>query len=337
MAAQLRAPRQALIAATCSANYSSGTSVVLTATAASGSTFAGWSGTGCTTGTVAISANTSCTAAFNNNQQGTTPPPTTTIARNECANPPAGTVFCADFEGTNPKAAFDDYDGNLDTENPVIADTGPSNDGANKAVRFRAPAGQSGGADLVKVLSSGYDKLYARWYLKYETGFNFSAGNHGGGLAAGDRNFIGSSGNQPNGSDFAGSYLQYQNDTAQPFAYSYYRGMYQDCGAQGSCWGDSLPCVYDTGGNYCTKSQDRPSAPLPNFQAGQWYCVEQMVDMELRPPQLHLQTAGLRFGWMASNMLIFRIYGIRTTASLKLQSLWLNLYQGARHPPWLVN
>ena len=54
--------------ATCSAAYNSGASVTLTATAASGSTFAGWSGGGCSgtgTCTVAMSAATGVTATFN--------------------------------------------------------------------------------------------------------------------------------------------------------------------------------------------------------------------------------------------------------------------------------
>jgi hypothetical protein len=53
---------------TCSANFASGTQVTLTASAATGSTFTGWSGGGCTgTGTcvVAVTAATSVTATFN--------------------------------------------------------------------------------------------------------------------------------------------------------------------------------------------------------------------------------------------------------------------------------
>ena len=92
---------------------------------------------------------------------------------------------------------------------PVITDAGPANDTLNKVVRFRALVGRSGGANLIKVLARGHDKLFARRYLKYEPTFNFSAANHGGGLAAGDRNFVGVSGSPPNGSDFAGFYIQY--------------------------------------------------------------------------------------------------------------------------------
>ncbi len=53
---------------TCSANFNSGTSVTLTAAAAQGAIFAGWSGGGCTgtgTCTVSLAASTTVTATFN--------------------------------------------------------------------------------------------------------------------------------------------------------------------------------------------------------------------------------------------------------------------------------
>jgi hypothetical protein len=250
------------------------------------------------------------------------------IPRNECANPPPGTIFCADFEGENPKRDFNDYDGNPDTENQVVTDSGPAGDAQNRVVRLRAPNGQRGGSDLIKVFSSGYDKLFVRWYLQYEPGFNFGAGNHGGGLAAGNRDYVGQSGNRPNGDDFAGFYIQYQENTAKPYAYSYYKGMYQDCGAQGSCWGDSLPCVYDTGQSYCTKPQHRPSTPLPAYQAGKWYCVEQMVEMGA--PTTSGGAANGRMALWLDEQAIgdYQDLWIRTAATLKIQSLWLSLFHG---------
>jgi hypothetical protein len=48
----------------CSATFNSGTVVTLTATPASGSTFAGWSGTGCTSGSITMNADGTCTATF---------------------------------------------------------------------------------------------------------------------------------------------------------------------------------------------------------------------------------------------------------------------------------
>jgi hypothetical protein len=63
---------------TCTVHYSSGTSVTLTAAAASGSTFTGWSGACTGTGicTVSMTAARSVTAAFN-----------TTVTAPPCANP----------------------------------------------------------------------------------------------------------------------------------------------------------------------------------------------------------------------------------------------------------
>jgi hypothetical protein len=194
-------------------------------------------------------------------------------------------------------------------------------------IRLRVPAGQSGGSDLIKVLPGRYDKLFVRWYFRYEPGFNFAAPGHGGGLAAGDRNFVGQSGNRPSGSDFAGFYLEYQLNTAKPYAYSYYRGMYQDCAnPQGSCWGDSLPCVYDNGQSYCTKPQHRPAAPLPVLQAGTWYCMEEMLEMGT--PSANGSVANGRLSlWLDSQLFgDFQDLWTRTAASLQIQNLWISLF-----------
>jgi hypothetical protein len=257
----------------------------------------------------------------------TSTPPASGVTRIECSNPPAGTIFCEDFEGTNPKADFDDYDGNPDTENLVVTDSGPSGDSANKEIRLRVPAGQRGTSDLLKVLPSSYDKLYARWYFKYEPGFNFGATNHGGGLAAGDRNYVGQSGNRPSGADFAWFGMQYNENNAIPYTYSYYRGMYQDCtDPNGSCWGDSLPCVYDNGASYCTKPLDRPTVTMPTLVAGQWYCYEQMVDMGAAST-IGSGATGRITQWLDGNLIGDNTnLWLRTTSTLKLQNIWLSLF-----------
>lgn len=76
--------------ATCSANYAGGTVVTLTAAPAAGSTFAGWSGGGCTgTGScdVTLTTNTTVTATFS------TVPPIVTLT-NTTGGTGTGTVAC---------------------------------------------------------------------------------------------------------------------------------------------------------------------------------------------------------------------------------------------------
>jgi hypothetical protein len=76
---------------TCSANYATGTSVTLTALAASGSTFGGWSGacTGTAGCTLAMTAARNVTATFNTTGTGTT-----------CANPVTFTNNTGNFNTT---------------------------------------------------------------------------------------------------------------------------------------------------------------------------------------------------------------------------------------------
>lgn len=104
--------------------------------------------------------------------------------------------------------------------------------------------------------------------------------------------------------------------------------MYQDCpeSPPGNCFGDSFPCVFDSGDKYCTKPQHRPTAPLPILQAGQWYCFEQMLDMGT-PTPTEMGANGHLTLWRYSQLLgDFQDLWIRTTANLKIQNLWLSLF-----------
>ena len=158
---------------------------------------------------------------------------------NECSNPPAGTVFCNDFDTSvttdaQRRAQWDDYDGATDVDFPQ--DNGPSQNASNHVAQFLVPQNTSSVDDLVKVLSGSYQKLYLRYYTKYASGFPFTMGNHGGGLVAGDRAHLATSGYRPgdsatpSGSDeWADFRIQYQSGSNPiPFAYSYNVGMYQD-------------------------------------------------------------------------------------------------------------
>ena len=185
------------------------------------------------------------------------------------------TVFCTGFEEGN-FSLWDDYDGNPSSTNINLPDPGPLNLPDNHITRMRVPPGR-GGSDLTKVFSQQYDKLYVRYYQKWEPGYLFSTLNHGNGLHAGDRNIAGRSDFRPTGADWYSAWLEPWNGRLN--LYVYYRGMYMDCSnPSGACWGDHFPCFLDEGSNYCTKAAHRETVMPPMLQTGRWYCLEYMLD-----------------------------------------------------------
>jgi hypothetical protein len=247
----------------------------------------------------------------------------------ECASPAADWIFCSGFEEGN-KSVWDDYDGNPDTTNLIMDDPGPNDLAGNHAMRLRVPAGR-GGADLVKVLPEN-DKLYARWYIKYETGFDFSAPNHGGGLHAGSRDWLGHSDTRPNGSDWFTGWVEHTTDQRVYNVYSYYRGMYMDCAdPNGSCWGDHFPCMADQGQVYCTRAEHRPGVVPPVLVENRWYCVELMMDGGAASADGTDATGTLDFWVDGAEIGPWTSLWYRTTPDLKLDILWLNLFHHGDH------
>jgi Divergent InlB B-repeat domain len=79
----------------CSAEYEQGTRITLTATAASGSTFAGWSAGGCSgtgTCTVTLNSNTTVVAHFDVNAPPAPPPPPNNFSLKKVKHPQTGVV-----------------------------------------------------------------------------------------------------------------------------------------------------------------------------------------------------------------------------------------------------
>lgn len=208
------------------------------------------------------------------------------VPRNECANPPAGTFWCEDFEGSNWRNGNGWAGSKLSNTSYVTdpIDTGPSQDGSNRVVQLNVPGGLRDGVQIYTTFPPT-NKVWARWYQKYNNNWNFSDNPHGSGIDAGDTNFDFNSGNRPDGvTGQATFWTEYYAPTGKMHTYSYYHGMYQDCPSQGSCYGDSFPCVMDGDGavNYCKKDWDRPVgglATVPTPVANHWYCVEQYVDV----------------------------------------------------------
>jgi len=243
-------------------------------------------------------------------------------------------VFCSEFEEGN-KDMWDDYDPNDDSTNLLMNDPGPCSDAANTVMRLRVPPGR-GVADLVKVLPGQYDKLYARWYQKWEPGYDFSARNHGGGLYAGARNLLGKSDYRPEGDDWFTTWLEPLAGTddlaGRHNLYSYYRGMYIDCAnPQGQCWGDHFPCMFDEGSNYCEKSEHRETIMTPKLETGRWYCLEIMLDAGT-PVQNDADADGVQDFWIDGvEYGPFEHLWHRTTPDLKINTLWLSLFHHAEH------
>jgi hypothetical protein len=198
-------------------------------------------------------------------------------------------------------------------------------------MQFRVPPGRNG-VDLVKVLPSKHDRLYARWYIKYEAGFDFSAPNHGGGLFAGDRSFLGQSDNRPNGDDFFTGWVEHVMDPPRYNIYSYYRGMYMDCAnPQGSCWGDHFPCMVDEGQNYCTNPAHRETVTPPTLVDDRWTCVEMLMDGGT-PSSTGSQADGELDFWVDGVQVgPWNDLWFRTTADVKLTILWLSLFHHGDH------
>lgn len=263
--------------------------------------------------------------------------PSSVFAQGTCSDTAVCSTgaFCSGFEEGN-KAIWDDYDGNPDSTNLLMADPGPCNKSGNHVMRLRVPAGR-GSSDLIKVLPASYDKLYARWYERWEPGYDFSVPNHGGGLFAGDRNLLGQSGSRPTGADWFTAWFEpvsgWPTLNGRPHLYTYYRGMYQDCSdPNANCYGDTLPCMYDNGSGYCTNAQDRPTVMPPTLQADRWYCVEMMMDggTPVTDPALadgvqNFWVDGVEYGPWTKRW-------HRTTPNLKINILWLNLFFHGDHP-----
>jgi hypothetical protein len=248
----------------------------------------------------------------------------------ECAQADSAWVFCSGFE-EGDFSIWDDYDGNPAPSNVLLADPGPAGRPGNHVARLRVPPGR-GTADLVKILPSFHDRLYARWYVMWEPGYDFSALNHGSGLHAGSQALVGRSGHRPDGSNWFTSWFEPSPRDGRPFMYTYYPGMYMDCAdPNGACWGDHFPCMVDEGERYCTRPQHRERKTPPVLTAGRWYCVEVMLDGGTPSPDGAAADGVVNF-WLDGEE-----YGpwddlwMRTTPDLRIGILWLSLFHHGEH------
>jgi len=242
----------------------------------------------------------------------------------------ASVIFCEDFEAGN-LAKWNDMDGN--SEITVPTDAGPFVRGENHVARLWLPPGR-GTADLNRYYESedrGWDKLYLRWYQKWEAGYDFAAWNHGSGLEARDSSYpYRSSGYIPLGYDnFSASFepnagaYGHTEWRARMFLYTYYPDQYMNCAdPEGSCWGDELPCISGT----CDVPEHRPDPMPPQMQAGVWYCLQMMVDAGTTGPtgSVNFWIDGAEYGpWENLRM--------RDTEALQINNIHMTLFHHDEH------
>jgi hypothetical protein len=248
----------------------------------------------------------------------------------ECDTPDPDWIFCSGFEEGN-KDIWDDYDGNPDQNNLLMEDGGPFDNAGNHVMRIRVDPGRNG-ADLVKLLPSSHDKLYARWYIQYEPGFDFNAPNHGGGLHAGSRDLLGHSDTQPNGNDWYTAWVEPLPPLQKYNIYSYYPGMYMDCSdPDGSCWGDHFPCMMDDGSNYCTNPAHQETIDPPVLETGKWYCIELMLDGGTPTPSAEGASGAIGLSIDGVELGPWESLWMRSSEDLDINILWLSLFHHEEH------
>ena len=251
-------------------------------------------------------------------------------AQAECASAPAGSVFCTGFEEGNFNL-WDDWDGNTAPNTTLVADPGPFNQTGNHVARLFVPPGR-GSADLTKVLPSQYDVVYARWYVKWESGFDFTTLQHGSGLHAGDRSLLARSDYRPTGTDWFSAWLEPGYGTGRFNSYTYYPGMYMNCvDPNGSCWGDDFPCMQDEGQAYCTVASHRETVMPPVMQANRWYCVEMMLDGGTPTSGTAGATGVLNYWIDGLEIGPWNNLWLRSTPQLRVGILWLDLFFSGAH------
>ncbi|HJZ87455.1 MAG TPA: hypothetical protein VKN99_19910 [Polyangia bacterium] len=213
----------------------------------------------------------------------------------ECANPPAGTIFCDDFEASadqNGQLGLWDDQGSA-PGNLVLTTTAGHVFAGQRALEMTAHKGLDTGGGPLKWFLPGYDQVYARFYVQFDTNYHYL--HHFVTLLANqasDRwSAFGMAGCRPSGTNFFTSGLEPWFDwgnNAPPGAwnfYTYYPDMSCDPGARCSTYADpqsictqcgtrGSPCA--SGLECCWGNSFLPS-PLRIPTLSAWYCMEMMV------------------------------------------------------------
>jgi len=218
-------------------------------------------------------------------------------------------IFVENFE-SGDLSRWDDTDGNRPPKVRLVARKELVHSGRG-AVQLEVAPGEGVGADLTKLFMPGYDRVYARYYARFDP--EFDQGNlmhfvHLAGLK--DRWQLGRSGQKPDGTDFFSTGLEPWRDWGRNPApgalgfYSYFVDMKPD--PSGPYYGNPF----------------RPDSPPVLVKRGKWYCMEMMLKANT-PGRADGEQAFWIDGHLKGHYTDIRW---RTTDQLKINCLWLLLY-----------
>lgn len=254
------------------------------------------------------------------------------FAENLCEQSQSAWIFCDDFESNDLQL----WDPGLNPEYVRVIG-GIAYDGRvnNRVLELRVKQGR-GGSSLNKTFAQKqYRTLYARWYMKYEQGFDFTARNHGGGFFGGDRSKKGISGVRPKGDDRFQIQFEHliEPHSGNPvnYIYAYYRGMTMDCSdPEGRCWGDHFPCMIDEG-YYCKIEEYKEKQRPPFLHTDRWYCMEIMLDAGSAVDSQDEANGRLNFWVDGIEIGPWNNIWFRTSESIGLNHFWLGLFHHEEH------
>ncbi len=188
-------------------------------------------------------------------------------AGSPCGQP--GVIFCNGFEGT--QSEVQDAWGNSTAPQFAVSDPGPFNVAGNKVLKLNNEIM----THVRRGLGAGYDRLYARWYQKFPSNYNWDFSHHHGFTYASNTSSGGSAytpwgcptdpGLPPGMADIWVQMEPNRTPEGSPNTihwYAYHPG--KETG-----WGDVF--VNNTDGV---------------ITSGQWHCIETMIDLGTPTPTM---------------------------------------------------
>jgi hypothetical protein len=214
-------------------------------------------------------------------------------------------IFADNFETTTIT-----WDG--DQKQAQTKGTGRNAHAGKWSAQLTAAPGQGAGAPgFVKWFDPGYDRVFARWYVKFAEDYDQGNLNHAGGYLVGmhDHWLLGVAGRKPDGTDLFSTGLEPWRDwkrnpaPGELMMYTYYPEMTRD--PDGNFWGNSF--------------KPKQKTLLPRDR---WVCLEMMVKVN------HIGKSDGEQAFWVDGKLVGHFTGIvwRTVDSLKVNGFWLMLY-----------